>query len=153
MHWSLNHTIQDPLGSVLLPRRQKGMLLSPPSDVCQWGLNKISPNLSIPAFTSLSIILFASIMSRFLGPMSNGDYSSPGRVRKPVSLLEASSAVRCPSNTCLLHWPTFLWFLVSLSTTRSALGGSSDIALTTDGIVSPAIPYLVVHPPTMMRCR
>src|SRR6218665_3247641 len=37
--------------------------------------------------TSLSAILFVSIMLRFLGPMPDGDHSSPGRVRKPVGPL------------------------------------------------------------------
>src|SRR6218665_174719 len=37
--------------------------------------------------TSLSAILYVSIMLRFLGPMPGGDHSSPGRVRKPVGPL------------------------------------------------------------------
>src|SRR6218665_615879 len=37
--------------------------------------------------STASLMLFVSIMLRFLGPMPGGDHSSPGRVRKPVGPL------------------------------------------------------------------
>src|SRR6218665_2222367 len=48
---------------------------------------------------------------------------------------------------------SFSGFLMSFSTSRSALGGSSANGLQPDGIAPPDIPLLGCSPPTMMRYR
>src|SRR6218665_3834260 len=91
-------------------------------------------------------------MSEFLGLMPGGDQSSPGRVRRPVGLKRPLSP-----NVSFQHLPSalasFSGFLVSLSISRSARGGSSANGLHPDGIAPPGIPLLGCSPPTTMRYK
>src|SRR6218665_1812904 len=95
--------------------------------------------------TSLSAILFVSIMLRFFGPMPGGDHSTPGRVRKPVGPLgPLSPSGVLPIPASCVGQP----FGVpgEPSTSRSAQGGPSAEAFTTDGIASQGYPLLGCSP-------
>ena len=88
--------------------------------------------MTSPDFSILDDILCpldANVISKsFLVFLPGGDQSSPGRVRRPVGFLDLFRP-----EVSFQHLPPALantsGFLVSLSTTRSALGGSSAISL------------------------
>src|SRR6218665_1907267 len=87
--------------------------------------------------------------SGFLVFLPGDDQCSPGRIRRPASLGDFYR-----SKEFFQHLPpalaSFSGFLVSLSTSRSALRGSLALTVTSDGIASPGSPE---HSPPSARCR
>ena len=87
----------------------------------------------------------------FLIVLPGGDQFSPGTVRIPMSL---GGFFR--SKVFFQHLPPALASfsgLVSLSTSRSALGGSSALTFTSVGIASLGSPIFDCSSPTTVRCR
>src|SRR6218665_911529 len=74
----------------------------------------------------------------------------------PHTSLIQSSRLGTGSDTIwcqrLCYRPHLSRFLLSLSTPRITLGGTSVIASTTDGIAQQAIPYWLLSPLTTLRC-
>jgi len=137
------------------------LLVSPPSVMPTLRLSQDSSRLLF-CFWSLCQSWWFSIVFAFrssLGALALSiqirhvrvSWFFPGRVMRPLGPKRPLSPYKVPFQHLPPALASFSGFLESLSTSLSALGGSSANVFLPEGIAPPGIPYLAVHP-TTGRC-